>query len=167
MNPGCLNRRNARANGHSQNQSDANHRRPAGPVLEFFSNPANLAQLTPPSLDFTVLTEAPEKMYSGLMIEYRVRPIWGIQMAWLTEITHVDEGRRFVDEQRIGPYRVWHHEHHFRSIEDSVTEMRDVVHYVLPLSPFSELIHSWLVEPQLQKIFEYRERKTRELFGVS
>lgn len=140
---------------------------PLAQCWSFFSNPGNLAQLTPPSLDFIVLTEAPEKMVPGLMIEYRVRPIWGIQMAWLTEITHVDEGRRFVDEQRIGPYRMWHHEHHFRELNENATEMRDVVHYVLPFSPFSELVHPWLVEPELQRIFEYRERKTRELFGAS
>jgi ligand-binding SRPBCC domain-containing protein len=133
---------------------------------DFFSNPANLAQLTPPALDFRVLTDTPKKMHPGLMIEYRVRPILGIPMTWLTEITHVDEGRRFIDEQRIGPYRVWHHEHHFRDLDDSNTEMRDMVHYVLPLSPISELFHSWLVKPELEKIFDYRERRTRELFGL-
>ena len=79
---------------------------PASPpeCWEFFSNPGNLAQLTPPALDFRVLSDVPSKIYAGLMIEYRVRPVFGLPMVWLTEITYVDENRRFVDEQRVGPY---------------------------------------------------------------
>jgi len=78
---------------------------------DFFSNPRNLARITPPELDFTILTALPDRIYAGIMIEYRVRPILGIPARWVTEITHVDPGKSFVDEQRIGPYRIWHHEH--------------------------------------------------------
>ena len=132
---------------------------------DFFSNPRNLARLTPPALDFQVLTDVPAWIYAGLMIEYRVRPLWGIRMTWLTEITHVNEYQSFVDEQRVGPYRMWHHEHHFREVDRTHTEMRDIVHYVLPFSPFSELVHRWLVEPELHKIFDYRERNTGKIFS--
>lgn len=88
-------------------------------------------------------------------------------MRWLTEITHVDRPRGFVDEQRVGPYRIWHHEHHFRALADGRTEMRDIVHYVLPFSPFSEIVHPWLVAPQLQRIFDFREKAVREIFGAA
>lgn len=131
----------------------------------FFSNPANLIRVTPPTLDFQVLSKQEEKMYPGLMIEYRVRPLLGIPITWLTEITHVDDRCRFVDEQRIGPYRLWHHEHHFSAIDGDRTKMRDTVHYVLPFSPFSEVIHPWLVEPELRKIFDFRETATARIFN--
>lgn len=130
----------------------------------FFSDPANLARITPPSLDFEIVSDLPREIHPGLMIEYRVRPIFGIRMAWLTEITQVERPLRFVDEQRVGPYRIWHHEHRFREVEDGRTEMCDIVHYVLPFSPFSELAHSWLVAPELRRIFDFRERAVREFF---
>jgi ligand-binding SRPBCC domain-containing protein len=98
------------------------------------------------------------------MIEYRVRPLLGFPMRWLTEITHVEPGRFFVDEQRIGPYRIWHHEHHFKALENGQTEMSDRITYVLPFSPLSELVHPILVKPQLTKIFAFREKAVRELF---
>jgi ligand-binding SRPBCC domain-containing protein len=133
----------------------------------FFSNPQNLTRITPPSLDIQVTSDVPNEMYPGLMIEYRVRPLFGFRMIWLTEITHVDRQARFVDEQRVGPYRLWHHEHCFLALDERRTEMQDIVHYILPFSPISEVIHGSLIEPQLQRIFDYRERVTRELFGES
>ena len=131
---------------------------------DFFSNPRNLEKITPRSLDFVVLSELPAQMHPGLMIQYRVRPLLGIAMSWLTEITHVDAPHYFVDEQRVGPYRVWHHEHSFRSLGDGRMEVRDCVHYVLPFSPFSEVIHPFLVRPQLEKIFAFRDQAVRERF---
>lgn len=139
---------------------------PVGDCWVFFSDPRNLSRITPPSLDFRVLSELPSSVHAGLMIEYRVRPLLGIPVTWLTEITHVEHGRMFVDEQRVGPYRIWHHQHHFREIESGRTEVRDVIHYVLPWSPFSEIVHPWLVEPQLRTIFEYRERAITEIFTL-
>ena len=131
----------------------------------FFSDPRNLAELTPPGLDFQVLSDLPPAIYPGMMIEYRVRPLLGVPMTWLTEITHVEEPHRFVDEQRVGPYAVWHHEHFFTALEDGRTEIRDVVHYVLPFGWLGELAHPWLVAPQLEKIFAFREKAVAARFG--
>jgi len=132
---------------------------------DFFSDPRNLSRITPPELDFTVLTALPERIYAGMIIEYRVRPLHGIPARWLTEITHVEPGKFFVDEQRIGPYKIWHHEHHFRPRGADETEIYDRVTYVLPFGPFSNLVHPILVKPQLSKIFAYREKVVGELFG--
>ncbi len=131
---------------------------------DFFSDPRNLAKITPPELDFTILTALPERVYPGMIIEYRVRPLLRIPARWLTEITHVESGRFFVDEQRIGPYRIWHHEHHFQPLDGERIEMRDRVTYVLPFGPLGDLVHPFLVKPQLTKIFAYREKAVNELF---
>lgn len=131
---------------------------------EFFSDPRNLAEITPAHLDFRVLGELPAAIYPGLMIEYRVRPLFGLPMTWLTEITHVDPLRRFVDEQRVGPYAIWHHEHTFTPLEGGRTEIRDVVHYVLPLGWLGNLAHPFLVAPALREIFAFREKVVRERF---
>ena len=131
---------------------------------DFFSDPRNLARITPPDLDFKVLTELPDRIYPGMMIEYRVRPLLGIPARWVTEITHVEEGRFFVDEQRIGPYRIWHHEHRFVETADGRTEISDRVTYVLPFGPLGELVHPWIVRPQLAKIFSFREKAVAEIF---
>lgn len=130
----------------------------------FFSNPRNLARITPPELDFTILTTLPERIYPGMMIEYRVRPLLGIPARWVTEITHVEPGKFFVDEQRIGPYRIWHHEHHFTPLDGGRIEMKDRVTYVLPLGPLGDLVHPLLVKPQLAKIFAFREKAVNDLF---
>jgi ligand-binding SRPBCC domain-containing protein len=130
----------------------------------FFSNPGNLSRITPANLHLELIHELPPVMYAGLFIEYRVRPFRGVKFTWLTEITRVEEGRYFIDEQRLGPYRLWHHEHHFRALDDHRTEMRDSIWYMLPFSPWSEFAHSWLVRPRLKQIFDYRERVTTEIF---
>ena len=131
----------------------------------FFSDPRNLAKITPKNLGFETLTkDLPERIYPGLMIAYRVRPLLGIPTTWLTEITHVRDGECFVDEQRIGPYAVWHHEHRFHPIGDGRIEMEDRVTYVLPLQPFGDIVHPLLVKPQLDRIFAHREQAVRELF---
>ena len=131
----------------------------------FFSDPRNLAKITPPELDFRVLSELPPKVHPGMMIEYRVRPLFGIPFTWLTEITHVEEPRYFVDEQRVGPYALWHHEHWFRALENGRTEVRDCVHYIVPFGPLGELVRPFLVEPQLQKIFHFRNDAVARIFA--
>ena len=131
----------------------------------FFSDPRNLAELTPRALDFRVLSELPPAIYPGMMIEYHVRPLLGVPMTWLTEITHVEAPHRFVDEQRVGPYAVWHHEHFFTALAGGRTEIRDVVHYVLPFGWLGNLAHSWLVAPQLEMIFAFREKAVEARFG--
>jgi len=132
----------------------------------FFSNPRNLSKITPKEMGFEILSDLPEKMFPGMMIEYRVRPLFGIPMSWLTEITHVVDGVYFVDEQRIGPYAVWHHEHHFAPLENGEIEMVDRITYVPPLGILGEIIHPFLIRPQLEKIFAHREVAVRERFGI-
>ena len=133
-------------------------------VWDFFSDPRNLAKITPPELDFTILSALRERVYPGMMIEYRVRPLLGLAVRWVTEITHVEPGKFFVDEQRIGPYRIWHHEHHFKSLEGGRIEVKDQVTYVLPFSPLGDVIHPFIVKPQLAKIFAFREKAVNEIF---
>ena len=130
----------------------------------FFSDPRNLREITPESLDFQVTTaELPERIHPGLIVTYRVRPLLGLPVSWVTEITHVVEGRLFVDEQRFGPYRFWHHQHHFRETEGGV-EVSDLVHYALP-RPGSRAIERLVVGPRLKEIFGHRRRVLSERFG--
>ena len=122
---------------------------------DFFSSPGNLQKITPKYMGFDVLMEVPEKMYEGLMIEYRVRPLLGIPMNWITEITHVKEHQFFVDEQRKGPYRIWHHEHHFETVDNGVL-MSDIVSYELPFGILGKIAHPILVQRKLNEIFDFR-----------
>jgi ligand-binding SRPBCC domain-containing protein len=125
---------------------------------EFFSSPANLKKITPQELDFKILDDFKnEKMYAGQLINYIVRPILGIPMRWTTEITHVVGGYYFVDEQRFGPYALWHHKHFFKEIDGGV-EMTDSVHYALPLGVLGRFAHWLFVKKKLAAIFEYRRK---------
>jgi ligand-binding SRPBCC domain-containing protein len=128
---------------------------------DFFSDASNLEKITPPSLGFQVTSRRPERMYAGMIVTYRVRPLFGVPVRWVTEITHVDEPRVFVDEQRFGPYRFWHHQHLFREIPGGV-EVRDMVHYALPAGAGAA---KWIVAPRLDEIFGYRRRVLEETFG--
>jgi ligand-binding SRPBCC domain-containing protein len=130
----------------------------------FFSSPHNLSVITPAKLRFEVKTELPAKIYPGLFIQYSVRPLFGIPLTWVTEITHVVENQYFVDEQRVGPYKIWHHEHHFKSVNDGV-EMTDLVHFELPLGVVGRAFYPLLVRSSLSEIFSFRQRKLEELFG--
>jgi ligand-binding SRPBCC domain-containing protein len=129
---------------------------------EFFADARNLARITPPSMGFQVTSELPEGMHAGMIITYRIRPLLGVPVQWVTEITHVDEPRLFVDEQRFGPYRFWHHQHLFREIPGGV-EARDIVHYALP--PGGGLVRGTLVAPRLREIFAYRGEVLERTFG--
>jgi ligand-binding SRPBCC domain-containing protein len=130
----------------------------------FFSSPKNLKIITPEYMGFEVLFEIPEKMYAGLMIEYEVKPLLGIPMKWITEITHVDEMKFFVDEQRKGPYRIWHHEHHFKQVENGI-EMTDIVSYEIPFGVLGKIAQPLIVKNKLNQIFDYRFQKVEEIFG--
>jgi len=130
----------------------------------FFSSPKNLKIITPDYMGFEVLFEIPEKMYAGLMIEYEVKPLLGIPMKWITEITHVDEMKFFVDKQRKGPYRIWHHEHHFKQVEKGI-EMTDIVSYEIPFGVLGKIAQPLIVKNKLKQIFDYRFQKVEELFG--
>jgi len=131
---------------------------------DFFSRPENLARITPENLNFEVTSPLPEKMYAGMIVSYRVRPLFGFAMNWISEITHVREPDFFVDEQRSGPYRIWHHEHLLEPIEGGV-RMIDRVHYQLPGGLPAYWLLNQTVRNRLEEIFSYRRRKLIELFG--
>ncbi|MDO7614786.1 MAG: SRPBCC family protein [Crocinitomicaceae bacterium] len=122
---------------------------------DFFSSPGNLKKITPEYMGFDVKTDLPDKMYEGLMIEYTVKPLLGIPMNWITEIKTVKELEFFVDEQRKGPYKIWHHEHHFKEVDGGV-EMTDIVSYELPLGILGRIMHPFLVQKKLEEIFDFR-----------
>ncbi len=123
----------------------------------FFSDPHNLKKITPPELNFRIKHELPPEVYAGLMIEYTVSPLLGMPLTWLTEIVHVEAPHRFVDEQRVGPYRLWHHEHFFRALPECGTEVLDLVTYVPPFGPLGAALNRLVIRPQLERIFDYRE----------
>jgi len=137
---------------------------PLQEAWDFFSSPSNLAKITPTSLGFVVHGKVPERMYPGLFIQYTVSPLLGIPMRWVTEITHVREGEYFVDEQRVGPYSIWHHEHFFTAVDGGVL-MRDVVHYKVPLGILGQLVHPLIVRPKLEQIFNFRWEANERMFG--
>lgn len=133
---------------------------------QFFSSPSNLKEITPPSMQFDVTSpHVNEKMFQGQIISYRVAPFPGIKTNWVTEITHVKDKEYFIDEQRFGPYSMWHHTHKFKEIPGGV-EMHDIVNYKVPLAFFGRLAHQLMVQRRLQQIFTYRYTKLQELFGT-
>ena len=129
----------------------------------FFSNPNNLKELTPSDLAMTVLSGADSKMYPGQIIQYSVSPLPMYKTIWVTEIIHVKELSSFVDVQRYGPYSFWHHKHFFKEVSSGV-EVIDVIDYVPPFGLLGRLINPFLIQPQLRKIFEYREEALKKLF---
>ncbi len=130
---------------------------------DYFSSPNNLKEITPKNMGFIIKTDLPGKMYEGMMIEYIVTPLLGIPMNWITEIKAVKEGVFFIDEQRKGPYKIWHHEHHFKAVEGGV-EMTDIVSYEVPFGFLGKLVHPMIVRPKLEQIFKYRTKKINEIF---
>ncbi len=131
---------------------------------EFFSSPQNLNEITPPDMVFKITSEIPETMYAGMFITYKVSPLLGIQMEWITEITHVDPQRYFVDEQRKGPYKIWHHEHHFEAVEGGVV-MTDRLYYDVGKSFVGSIASYLMVDRKVGDIFRFREQKLNSLFG--
>lgn len=130
----------------------------------FFSDPRNLSVITPASMGFVIKTELPAVMYPGLIIAYTVKPLGPIPLPWVTEITHVREREFFVDEQRSGPYRIWHHEHHFAAIPGGV-EMTDIVSYALPFGVLGDVAEPLVVGDRVRGIFRYREEVLDDRFG--
>ncbi len=130
----------------------------------FFSDPRNLQSMTPPWLNLVPTSEVPQEMHPGLIVTYQVKPALGIPVAWVTEITHVVDRELFVDEQRSGPYRFWHHQHHFREVVGG-TEVCDILHYALPLGLAGDLVGRALVRKRVAGIFEYRRVALNERFG--
>ncbi len=134
-------------------------------AFDFFSKPANLKDITPANMGFIIRSRYHgEQMYPGQIIEYTVKPLLGIPFYWMTEITHVADGKYFIDEQRFGPYSLWHHQHHFKQIPGGV-EMTDIVHYKIPFWFLGDIANALLVRNELKKIFDFRRQKVEELLG--
>ena len=131
---------------------------------DFFSDPKNLKTITPSYMSFIIKSGAEKPMFAGQIIQYIVTPVLGIKTKWVTEITHVENKKYFVDKQRFGPYSLWHHKHFLREIPGGV-EMEDIVDYKIPMGILGQLVHPFLVKPKLKEIFEYREKKLIEIFG--
>lgn len=132
---------------------------------QFFSDPANLQAITPTDMGFNIISKHHgTKMYAGQIIEYTVKPLLNIPIYWMTEITHVSDKKYFIDEQRFGPYSLWHHQHHFKETPSGI-EMTDIVHYKIPFWFFGDIAHGLFVSKKLEQIFNYRYQKVIELFG--
>ncbi|OGU60644.1 MAG: hypothetical protein A2X64_07910 [Ignavibacteria bacterium GWF2_33_9] len=135
-------------------------------VWDFISRPDNLKEITPPYMGFNVTSNSGDiKMYAGMIITYIVKPLLGIPMKWITEISHVKDKEYFVDEQRMGPYKMWHHQHKIEAIEGGVL-MTDIVTYIPPLGFIGAIANTLFIRNQLQKIFYYRTKAVEEKFGI-
>ena len=135
-------------------------------IWDFISSPGNLKDITPDYMGFDITSEnLPDKMYPGMIISYKVRPLFGIPMTWVTEITHVEDKRYFVDEQRVGPYALWHHQHFIEPHENGVM-MTDIVSYKSPLGFLGSIANALFIRRQLEGIFTYREKVLKKRFPV-
>ena len=130
----------------------------------FLSDPKNLKVITPDYMSFNILSGADRPMFAGQIIQYIVTPILGIKTKWVTEITQVVENEYFVDEQRFGPYALWHHKHFIKEIDGGVL-MEDLIDYKIPMGILGQMVHPILVKPKLKEIFDYRTKKLEALFG--
>ena len=134
-------------------------------IWDFISSPSNLKVITPEHMGFDIITEdLPEKMYPGMIIAYKVSPLPAYKTTWVTEITHVRKKEFFVDEQRAGPYSMWHHEHHIEAIEGGVL-MTDIVSYQPPYGFLGSIANNLLIRRQLKNIFAYRKTAMEKIFG--
>ena len=131
---------------------------------DFFSNPKNLAEITPKDLDFNILMGANEKMFQGQIIHYKLRPLLSIPVRWTTEICHVEHKKYFVDQQLFGPYALWHHKHFFKEIDGGI-QMRDLLHYAMPLGVLGRAMNSILIAKKVRSIFDHRFKVLEDRFG--
>lgn len=133
---------------------------------DFFSSPLNLAEITPKDMTFDVTSPNMDrtKMYPGLIITYKVSPLFGIKLDWVTEITHVKDKEYFIDEQRFGPFAFWHHQHHFQSIDSGVL-MNDILHYSVGWGVIGKVANGVMVNNKINEIFNFRYKKVEALFG--
>ncbi|MBV7440433.1 SRPBCC family protein [Weeksellaceae bacterium TAE3-ERU29] len=133
-------------------------------VWDYFSKPQNLNSLTPKDMAFEITSGEPSRMYEGQIISYQIEILPIIKSSWVTEITHVKEGKMFVDEQRFGPYVMWHHEHHFKVLSEHQVVMNDIVSYKLPLGRLGRLVAGKIIGNRVRKIFEFREEAVDSIF---
>ncbi len=139
---------------------------PKETVWDFISSPENLKKITPIYMGFDIIMKnIPEKIYPGMIIQYKVSPIWGIPMSWITEITQVKDYEYFVDEQRDGPYSIWHHEHHLKPVAGGV-QMNDIISYKPPYGLIGTAANFILIRKKLNEIFEFRSQAIERIFGI-
>jgi len=134
-------------------------------VWNFFSSPSNLSKITPPEMGFVITSPEQKEMYPGMFITYKVSPAFGIKLNWVTEITQINNRKFFIDEQRQGPYRIWHHEHHFKEVNGGV-EMHDILYYTVPFGFIGKWANLFFVRNKVKEIFSYRKKKIEELFPL-
>lgn len=132
----------------------------------FFSNPQNLSRITPDWLDIRIVSDLPNKMHNGMIIVYSVRPILNVSTTWVTEIKYVNEKLFFVDEQRFGPYKFWHHEHLFREDDCGGVVMEDIISYAIPFGLFGRIMNCLLIRKKIIAIFNYREKMIEKIIGL-
>jgi ligand-binding SRPBCC domain-containing protein len=131
---------------------------------DFFSTPKNLDEITPDDMSFQILEGSNESMFAGQIIRYKIKPVANIPLSWVTEITQCQPKKYFIDEQRFGPYKFWHHMHRFTEIEEGVL-MEDILHYALPLGWLGGLVAGGFVENKVENIFTYRFEVLDKLFN--
>ncbi len=137
---------------------------PLEEVWQYFSRPENLNHITPEDMSFEILSDIENiPMYAGMIVQYRVSPLLGIKMRWVTEIKQVQEGRYFIDEQRFGPYAFWHHQHHFEEMNGGVL-MTDILHYKIPFGILGTLADLLFVNKRIEEIFIYRKKAVERIF---
>ena len=135
-------------------------------IWAFISSPANLKEITPDYMGFDISGPLPpSSMYAGMIISYKVRPLLNLKTTWVTEITHVKEGEYFVDEQRMGPYKLWHHQHKIEPCEGG-TLMTDIVSYQPPFGFLGAVANTFIIKRKLKEIFTYRKKVLEDKFGA-
>lgn len=131
---------------------------------DYFSSPSNLSKITPPKMGFNITSKVDRKAYQGQIITYKVSPVSFVKTNWVTEITAVKEQEYFIDEQRFGPYSMWHHEHFFETLPNGNTRMKDKISYKIPFGFLGAIAQNLFIKKQLQSIFEYREEVLDTIF---
>jgi ligand-binding SRPBCC domain-containing protein len=135
-------------------------------IWDFISSPANLKEITPAYMGFDITSKkTSEKMYEGMLISYQVKPLLGIKTNWVTEITHIKEGHSFIDEQRMGPYKMWHHQHFIEEIPNGVL-MKDIVSYIPPLGILGTIANQLIIKNKLEQIFAFRKEALDKKYGA-
>ena len=135
-------------------------------VWDFISSPANLKKITPSYMGFDITSKNTEdKMYEGMLISYIVKPMFNIKTNWLTEITHIKDGFFFIDEQRMGPYKMWHHQHFIEEIPNGVL-MKDIVSYIPPFGLLGAIANKLIIRSKLEQIFAFRKEALEKKYGV-
>ena len=131
---------------------------------DFFSSPRNLHSMIPPDQGFRIVDCPPEKMHEGQIISYKVNILPALWVPWISEIKAVEEGRAFIDEQRFGPYKFWHHRHLFEDVVSGV-KITDLVHYIMPLGPLGAIAHALFARRKLEQIFDFRREVLERRFA--